>query len=272
MLATDRVFIVPEVDLDCDEAKAECNEYAFDGNAVPPIEKSTCTTPSKIGDAEVCKIGGQVCSDLTGNAPGCAPSDYCLPDFYCPPATAASPCTFDAAGMLGDLRACLFAPAQRPPTMLKCQVPMKTASNAPRRLEPCQTSFEFDLTSNPSIRCIGPEDELMLQAPLTDAPLAFAHYAELPTTDGTTIHNARVALRYKFDQCKYKVEIEGLFADQTIDRHTFAQFWTQRVGGQVRKLLVPFELQAVLDDTCMLPPKCTLTLAPNETLAQCAAR
>ena len=268
-LVGDRVFIVPQSDLDCDEVPAEeCNPYAHQAQEVPAFDDVQCTTQVLENTLDVCKLGGPGCDEADGVQHDCLPSEYCVPSSYC----TSQNCT--AFSSPTDIEKCLFETF--PTAALRCQVYFKPG--APGQAVPCDTSVPFQLGSPefPDTICAGPTEEMMLDRPQEGAPLAFEYAISYGTFDDDTGISSTLSVkgRYEGFECKYKLELSGeVAADEVnstfIPEATFAQFWVQRPGGPLRKLLVPIAIVAIGDPTCTQDATCSLQFQAGDSIAKC---
>jgi hypothetical protein len=256
----DRVFIVPEQDLDCDERTApECAPYSYDGVGVASFDKASCATEVGPINNEVCKIGGPGCNERTGTSSTCAPTDYCIPGAYC----SRPQCKL-------DLDMCLFGtPLDE---TLACTLPFVSAG--PEVDDVCPT-FDFDLTTSLPLNttCLGPSAKLFLELqPAT--PRQFRDEVMFATTSQNAQQFAfRLGLKHVRD-CTYRMELQGQKAAiaNAVAKQSFVQLWVATPAGEPRKLLVPLTFQmprvtAALE--CQMLASCHLEYLPGEDLERC---
>jgi hypothetical protein len=275
MLVGDRVFIVPASDLDCDEVAetAECNPYAYKAEGIPTFEEVRCTTAVLEDNAGLCKLGGPSCSEVDGTEHDCMPSEYCLPGAYCETVTNTKCSSFATTA---DLQRCLFETF--PSAGLRCQVPFKRGDSG--QAIPCgSVPFQLPTEGASGTICVGPKEEMMLDEPPDGSPLAFEYAISYATVDEESgvASTLSVKGRYEGFECRYKLEIGGeLAADELgsafLPEVAFAQFWVQRPGGPIRKLLVPIGIQPIADETCSQEPTCMLQFEIGDPLAKCLLR
>ena len=266
-LVGERVFIVPENDLDCDgRAANECAPFGFDALGVPPIADSTCTTLAPLAlDVDVCKLGGPTCDEATGTPHPCAPTEYCLPSYYCDVTNLA--CTVPQ-----DRDRCLFTtdPAN---AMLHCTIGFQPSSDQ-THADSCGNSLfaKFNLlqnagTTNPTT-CVGPEKDFLLEP--RAGVLAFQETVKHTSRD-TANKEWTLETRIHWEgDCNYKLEAQGEKAvgvTKPDPKPTFAQFWVAKNGGARRKVLVPIVIDYTND--CSMPSKCTLILEQDDSIARC---
>lgn len=264
-LEGERIFIVPEDDLDCDgRITNECAPYGYDAVGVPRLAETSCTTTAPLPTGiEVCKLGGSACDDATGAPRACAPTEYCLPSQYC-----------DLANIACDLPQnrdrCLFDTDPSPESVLDCTVPFQAADASHDDVCSSGTLAKFNIRQAATpLACIGPDQDLLLERPGPGQPLAFTDTVKRISVD---TGNARVlAMRLHWEgACNYKMEFQGEKAPGVMkpDFHpTFAQFWVAQNGGGLRKVLVPVVLHYTND--CATPASCTLTLETENSVAKC---
>ena len=267
-----RIFIVPADDLDCDARlnDVECAPYGYDATGVPTFEEATCLTATPITvDTSICSLGGPACDEVSGQDLPCAATDYCVPSTFCDPVNQL-PCAGSP-----DLAACLFSPQVTTSANLKCTIAIQPASDNTHSVA-CSSNFEFDLfpASVPaaaSLACAGPNESLLLPAPIVGTPLAFQDFVTIVMKDanGKTFP-VNFKLRWSFDGCRYRVDHTGdlpLDPIGTDGRRVFAQLWVSRSGGAMRKLLVPVELS--FTDSCERESTCALTFDGADSIGAC---
>ena len=270
-LVGERVFIVPESDLDCDEVAAEeCNPYAYQAREVPSFDDVRCTTSVLETNLDVCKLGGPGCDETDGAVHDCLPTEYCVPSSYCSSSSCAK---FESPT---DIQRCLFETF--PTAALRCEVFFK-AGDAGQAV-PCESHVAFELRTPDVVDtlCAGPAEEMMLDRPADGSPLAFQYTASYRTIDDSgTASTLTVKGRYEGFECRYKLELSGEVAAGEVDgtfipEATFAQFWVQRPGGPLRKLLVPIGIRPLADETCAQKSLCTLQIQAGDSLSKCLLR
>ena len=270
-LEGERVFIVPQDDLDCDARPGdECAPYGYDALGVPTFEEASCTVKTPINLNNVCKLGGPACNEVTGEQHACSPTDYCLPLAYC---DGVNPGCGDPAMGGSDLEACLFDTPAPATAKLRCSLSFKLATDGTHG-DPCTNNFELDLfpsapVTNP-LACTAPLDNnLLLEEPANGAPLAFTDVVTYTTSDANGKQfPLELKLGYGFG-CNYKVELNGEKAPQAdgVDKRVFAQLWISKSGGAMRKLLVPVEL--ALGNDCGRASTCQLVIEQADTISAC---
>jgi hypothetical protein len=267
-LQGERIFIVPEDDLDCDgRTTNECAPYGYDAVGVPRLAETSCTTLTPLAmNLDVCKLGGATCDETTGTPRACAPSEYCLASAYCDAANL-------ACALPQNRDICLFETEASPETVLECTIPFQPATDHDDVCGNGQLA-KFNIrqttgTANP-IACIGPDQDFLLERPAPGRPLEFSDTIKRTSRD-TANREWVVETRMHWEGgCNYKLEVHGEKAPMILEpdgEQTFAQFWVTQNGGGIRKVLVPIRLQYTND--CAQPAKCTLTLESENSLAKC---
>lgn len=267
-LQGERIFIVPETDLDCDgRGVAECAPYGFDAVGVPTLAETSCTALAPLEMAEVCKLGGPACDETTGTPRTCAPSNYCLPSGYCDLGNL-------ACGPPEDRDRCLFDSFPSGDAVLDCTIPFEPASDQTHD-DVCGDSqlAKFNIrqpgTTPATVACVGPDAELLLERPRPGKPIAFTDVIKYVTRDTGTERFVELRMARE-NGCNYKLEVKGEKAPLAIKPEpgqTFAQFWVTASGGGIRKVLVPIVLHYTND--CAQPATCTLTIDAEDSLARC---
>lgn len=256
----ERIFIVPEQDLDCDERKApECAPYSYDGVGVASFEEANCTTEVGAIGNETCRIGGPGCDERAGTSSSCAPTPYCVPGIYC----ALSQC--DAA-----LDMCLFGgPLDE---TLACTFPF--VASGPEEDTSCP-SFEVDLAPSLPVAttCMGPTSKLLFEAPEPAMPRAFRDAVDLVTMNNTTPYVFKIGMKHVRD-CVYRMDLQGEKAALAsgIGKRLFVQLWIVTATGVSQKILVPLSFQmprVASPSACGTLAGCHLEYLPGEALERC---
>jgi hypothetical protein len=265
----ERVFIVPQNDLDCDARPSpECAPYGVGGTGVPTFDEVTCTGIVTSDTRAYCALGGPACDELSGEVFGCAPSEYCLPAQYCD-SLANTQCAMAASGGAQNIDGCLFNTDVRLGGKLKCAIGFHPSSDNSQQ-QPCDSEVSFEIFSNNSgLACAGPYDRLILERPATTTDVReFEDLVTYQTKDPTgKLLPFEIKLRQS-DGCKYTAYLngtKGVGAFTPIEHTAFAQFWVTSFGGAMHKVLVPIEV--AFGNDCSQPSICQLV--PDTSISAC---